>query len=301
MTEPVLAVEDLRVRFPTEAGVVHAVEGVSWSVQPGEALGIVGESGSGKSVSALAVMGLVPRPGHVTSGRVLLAGRDLLQLRERDLCAVRGSQVAMVFQDPLTSLNPVFKVGAQVAEAVRAHHRTARLAARARAVELLEEVGIPEPGRRADQYPHQLSGGMRQRAMIAMALAGDPAVLLADEPTTALDVTVQAQILELLARLRNDRGMAVVLITHDLAVTAGQTDRVVVMYAGRVAEVGAAEPIFQHPRHGYTLGLLQSAAHLEPVPVSRRTPSVSHPGARSTPAAASPRGPAPATSPSWSR
>ncbi|MDQ4098009.1 MAG: ABC transporter ATP-binding protein, partial [Actinomycetota bacterium] len=265
MAEPVLAVEDLRVEFPTPAGVVRAVDGVSWSVRPGETIGIVGESGSGKSVSALAVMGLVPSPGRVTSGRVLFGGRDLLPLRERDLRRVRGREVAMIFQDPLSSLNPVFKVGVQVAEAVRAHHRVGRVAARARAVELLQEVGVPDPRRRADQYPHQFSGGMRQRAMIAIALAGDPKVLLADEPTTALDVTVQAQILELLARLRRDRQMSVVFITHDMAVVAGQAERVLVMYAGRVAEVGAAEPVFSSPGHAYTLGLLQSVAHLDGV------------------------------------
>jgi peptide/nickel transport system ATP-binding protein len=281
--EPVLVVEGLRVSFDTDAGPVRAVDGVTWSVGAGETLGIVGESGSGKSVSALAVMGLVPAPpGRVEAGRVQFEGRDLLGLGERELRRVRGREIAMIFQDPLTSLNPMFTVGAQIAEAVRAHERVSRLAARARAISLLGEVGIASPRDRAREYPHQFSGGMRQRAIIAMALAGSPRVLLADEPTTALDVTVQAQILELLARLRHERGMAVVLITHDLAVVAGQADRVLVMYGGRPAEMGRAEDVFYRTSHGYSLGLLETAASLDRgrrrglVPIGGQAPSLLH-------------------------
>ncbi|MEA2931269.1 MAG: peptide/nickel transport system ATP-binding protein ddpF [Actinomycetota bacterium] len=261
---PLLAVEDLRVHFHTDAGVVKAVDGVSWSVARGETLGIVGESGSGKSVSALAVMGLVPvPPGRFESGRILFHGRDLLQAGEKELRAIRGKEISMIFQDPLTSLNPVFKVGHQVAEVIQVHEKVGRIAARRRAVDLLAEVGIPNPAQRAQEYPHQFSGGMRQRAMIAMALALDPAVLLADEPTTALDVTVQAQIMDLLLRLQADRGTAVVLITHDLGLVAGHADRVVVMYAGRVAETAVTDDLYYRPRHAYTLGLLSSLARLD--------------------------------------
>ncbi|HEX2273880.1 MAG TPA: ABC transporter ATP-binding protein [Acidimicrobiales bacterium] len=259
----VLAVEDLRVHFDTDVGVVKAVDGVSWSLGSGETLGIVGESGSGKSVAALTVLGLVPAPpARFPSGRVYFDGRDLLAAGETELRRVRGRRISMIFQDPLNSLNPVFEVGAQVAEAIRAHDKVGRAAARRRAVDLLREVGIPDADRRSEEYPHQLSGGMRQRVMIAMALALDPQVLLADEPTTALDVTVQAQIMDLLGRLRADRGTAMVLISHDLGLVAGQADRVVVMYAGRVAEVAPVEDLYHRPRHAYTLGLLSSLAHL---------------------------------------
>ena len=261
---PLLSVEDLRVHFHTDAGVVKAVDGVSWSVGRGETLGIVGESGSGKSVSALAVMGLVPvPPGRFESGRILFQGRNLLEAGEKELRAIRGKEISMIFQDPLTSLNPVFKIGHQVAEVIQVHEKVGRVVARKRAVDLLGEVGIANPAQRAREYPHQFSGGMRQRAMIAMALALDPAVLLADEPTTALDVTVQAQIMDLLLRLQADRGTAVVLITHDLGLVAGHADRVVVMYAGRVAETAGTDDLYYHPRHAYTLGLLSSLARLD--------------------------------------
>jgi len=259
-----LSVDDLKVHFHTDQGVVRAVDGVSWSVDRGQTLGIVGESGSGKSVSALAVMGLVPvPPGRFESGRILFEGRNLLEVGEKELRDIRGKQISMIFQDPLTSLNPVFKVGHQIAEVVQVHDKVGRLVARRRAVDLLGEVGIPNPRQRAQEYPHQFSGGMRQRAMIAMALALDPVVLLADEPTTALDVTVQAQIMELLRALQESRGTAIVLITHDLGLVAGHADRVVVMYAGKVAEVGSVDDAFYRPRHPYTLGLLSSLARLD--------------------------------------
>jgi peptide/nickel transport system ATP-binding protein len=262
--EPVLSVEDLRVHFHTDAGVVKAVDGVSWSIRPGETLGIVGESGSGKSVSALAVMGLVPTPpGRFESGTILFKGENLLEAEEKRLREIRGKEISMIFQDPLTSLNPVFKVGSQIAEVIKVHDKVGRIPAKKRAIELLAEVGIPNPRQRADEFPHQFSGGMRQRAMIAMALAMNPAVLLADEPTTALDVTVQAQILDLLGRLQEERGTAVVMITHDLGVVAGRADRVLVMYAGKVAEVGSVYDIYQRPRHAYTFGLLSSLARLD--------------------------------------
>jgi len=262
--DALLAIDDLRVHFHTDAGVVKAVDGVSWWVRPGETLGIVGESGSGKSVSALAVMGLVQTPpGRYESGRILFKGENLLEADAKRIRAIRGKEISMIFQDPLTSLNPVFRVGDQIAEVVRAHEKIGRVPARLRAVDLLAEVGIPNPKQRAREYPHQFSGGMRQRAMIAMALALDPAVLLADEPTTALDVTVQAQILDLLGTLQSERHTAVVMITHDLGVVAGRADRVLVMYAGRVAEVGSVGDIYQRPAHAYTLGLLSSLARLD--------------------------------------
>jgi len=262
--DALLAIDDLRVHFHTDAGVVKAVDGVSWWVRPGETLGIVGESGSGKSVSALAVMGLVQvPPGKYESGRILFRGENLLEADEKRLRQIRGKEISMIFQDPLTSLNPVFRVGDQIAEVVRVHEKVGRVAARLRAVDLLAEVGIPNPKQRAREYPHQFSGGMRQRAMIAMALALDPAVLLADEPTTALDVTVQAQILDLLGTLQSERHTAVVMITHDLGVVAGRADRVLVMYAGRVAEVGSVTDIYQRPAHAYSLGLLSSLARMD--------------------------------------
>jgi peptide/nickel transport system ATP-binding protein len=262
-SEPLVSVEDLRVEFHTDAGVVKAVDGVSWSINPGETLGIVGESGSGKSVSALALMGLVQQPPAKTSGKILFRGRDLLTASEDELRSLRGRDISMIFQDPLTALNPVYKVGHQVAEVIQAHEKLGKIPARKRAVELLAEVGIPNARIRADEYPHQYSGGMRQRAMIAMALALDPALLLADEPTTALDVTVQAQIMSLLSRLQEERGTAIVLITHDLGVVAGHADRVMVMYAGKVAESAGADAVYHEPRHPYTLGLLSSLARLD--------------------------------------
>ena len=266
MTEPgaVLTVEELRVHFDTDAGVVRAVDGVSWSLHGGETLGIVGESGSGKSVSALSVMRLVPvPPARFPSGRIHFGGRDLLAAAEKELRRIRGNEISMIFQDPLSSLNPVLAVGAQVAEAIRAHENVGRAVARRRAVELLGEAGVADASRRAEDYPHQLSGGMRQRVMIAMALALGPRVLLADEPTTALDVTVRAQIMDLLSRLKAERGTAMVLITHDLGLVAGHADRVLVMYAGRIAEMAAVEDVYRRPRHAYTLGLLASQPRLD--------------------------------------
>jgi peptide/nickel transport system ATP-binding protein len=263
LTEPLVSIEDLHVHFHTDAGVVKAVDGVSWSIAPGETLGIVGESGSGKSVSALALMGLVQQPPAKITGRILFRGRDLLTASEDELRSLRGRDISMIFQDPLTALNPVYKVGHQVAEVIQAHEKIGRIPARKRAVDLLAEVGIPNARIRADEYPHQFSGGMRQRAMIAMALALDPALLLADEPTTALDVTVQAQIINLLQKLQESRGTAIVLITHDLGVVAGHADRVLVMYAGKVAETAGADALFHAPRHPYTLGLLTSLARLD--------------------------------------
>jgi peptide/nickel transport system ATP-binding protein len=268
-----LSVEDLRVHFRTDDGVVKAVDGVSWSVRPGETLGIVGESGSGKSVSAMTVMGLVPSPpATFPSGRILFRGQDLLSADPADLRRLRGNDISMIFQDPLTSLNPVFKVGDQIAEVIRVHEKVGKRPARERAVDLLGEVGIPNPRQRAQEYPHQFSGGMRQRAMIAMALALDPVLLLADEPTTALDVTVQAQIMDLLVKLQQDRGTAIVLITHDLGLVASHADRVLVMYAGKVAELADTETVFYEPRHAYTYGLLGSLARLDQRRTERLTP-----------------------------
>jgi peptide/nickel transport system ATP-binding protein len=258
-----LEVEDLHVSFRTGDGVVRAVDGVSLSLDAGETVGVVGESGSGKSVTALTVMGLTRAPNAEVRGRVLLDGVDLLELPAAELQRIRGRRVAMVFQDPLSSLHPFYRVGRQISEAIQAHERVSRRAARARAIEVLREVGIPSPERRVDAYPHELSGGMRQRVMIAMALVLDPDVLVADEPTTALDVTVQAQILELIEALQAEHGTAVVLITHDLAVVAEVADAVIVMYAGRVAERGPIAAVLERPEHPYTWGLLQSIPRLD--------------------------------------
>ena len=262
--EVLLSVDNLSVHFHTDNGVVRAVDGVSWTVRRGETLGIVGESGSGKSVSAMTIMGLVPSPpARFPSGKVMFRGEDLLTASESRLRKLRGKEISMIFQDPLTALNPVFKVGSQIAEVIRVHEKMTRSKAKERAVDLLGEVGIPNPRGRAKEYPHQFSGGMRQRAMIAMALALDPVLLLADEPTTALDVTVQAQIMDLLEKLQEQRGTAIVLITHDLGLVASHADRVMVMYAGRVAEYADTNDIFYAPRHAYTLGLLSSIARLD--------------------------------------
>jgi peptide/nickel transport system ATP-binding protein len=272
---PLLEVKDLRVHFETPAGTVKAVDGVNWHVHEGETLAIVGESGSGKSVSAMTILGLVPSPPAVfPSGEVLLKGRSLLDMPENQQRKLRGNDISMIFQDPLTALNPVFKIGDQIAEMVRVHQRIGKQAAFRKAVDLLGEVGIPNPAVRAGQYPHEFSGGMRQRAMIAMALANDPQVLLADEPTTALDVTVQAQIMQLLVDLQERRNTAIVLITHDLGLVASHADRIAVMYAGRIVETGTTDEIFSSPRHAYTHGLLSSLARmdhsrperLEPIP-----------------------------------
>ena len=268
---PLLTVTDLRVSFPGPGGPVHPVDGVSFTLERGEALALVGESGCGKSMTALALLQLVPRPGAITDGTVDLGGADVTALRGEALRAVRGRRIGMVFQDPLTSLNPVLTVGDQVGEGLVAHGLATRAQAAARAVELLREVGIPDPSARAAAYPHQLSGGLRQRVGIAIALAAEPEILIADEPTTALDVTVQAQILELIDQLRRDRGMAVLLITHDLGVVAGHADRVAVMYAGQVIETAATDDLFRAPSHPYTRGLLASVPRLHG-PVTRLAP-----------------------------
>src|SRR6202167_4299937 len=261
--EPLLRVEDLRVSYSTEDGEVQAVDGISYELQRGRTLGIVGESGSGKTVAALSVLGLTRAEGATVSGRILFEGRDLLALAESELRAIRGDEIAMVFQDPLSALHPMYRVGAQIVEAIRAHRDLAKAPARARAIELLDLVGIPEPAARVDSYPHELSGGQRQRVMIAMALANDPKLLIADEPTTALDVTVQAQILALLGRLQRERGMALVLVTHDLGVVAEMADDIAVMYAGEIVEQASAARVFANPEHPYTWGLLKSIPRLD--------------------------------------
>ncbi|MEU6575195.1 ABC transporter ATP-binding protein [Streptomyces sp. NPDC046805] len=259
----VLEVEDLSVEFPTDDGIVRAVRGVGYRLEPRESLGIVGESGSGKSVTALAVMGLLPGSARVR-GSVRFEGTELLGLSDARLSDLRGSGIAMIFQDPMTSLNPVYTVGYQITETLVRHQPGLKArAARARAAELLGIVGIPSPERRVDSYPHEMSGGMRQRVVIAIAMANDPDVIIADEPTTALDVTVQAQILDALQTARAETGAALVLITHDLGVVAGHTDRVAVMYAGRIVETGSVEDIFYTPRMPYTLGLLGSLPRLD--------------------------------------
>jgi peptide/nickel transport system ATP-binding protein len=261
----VLRVEELCTEFATDAGVVRVVDGVSFELAAGETLGIVGESGCGKSVTALSIMGLLPKPaGRVVSGRVMFDGTDLVRVSNAALARIRGRRIAMIFQEPMTALNPVQRIGQQVVETLRLHGDVGdRRALRARAVELLAEVGIPAPDRRLDDYPHQLSGGMRQRVLIAIALACRPDVLIADEPTTALDVTIQAQILELIERLQRQRGMSVIFITHDLGVIAEIADHVVVMYAGRVAEHAAVTGLFEQPLHPYTRGLLASMPQLQ--------------------------------------
>jgi peptide/nickel transport system ATP-binding protein len=256
-----LAVEGLRTQFATSGGTVRAVDGLSFAIERGEVLGLVGESGCGKSVTSLSIMRLVPPPGRVTAGRILLDGDDLLDKDAEAMRRVRGARIAMVFQEPMTSLNPVFTIGDQIAAAVRAHEGGGRRAAWARAVEMLDRVQVPSPRERARDYPHQLSGGLRQRAMIALALAPGPQLLIADEPTTALDVTIQAQILDLLRRLQAERGMAVLLITHDLGVVAELCHRVAIIYAGRIVEMAPVAKIFEEPLHPYTRGLLRCLPH----------------------------------------
>ncbi len=265
MTGPVLSVRDLTVEFATPAGTVHAVTDVSFDVHPGEVVGVVGESGCGKTVTMLACLRLLPEPpARITGGQVWFRGQDLLRLPRRELRHVRGSGIGMVFQDPLTSLHPAFRIGDQIAEALLAHRPgLSRRQAQARAVELLELVGVPQAATRAREHPHRWSGGMRQRAVIAIAIANRPAVLIADEPTTALDVTVQAQVLEVLRAAREETGAATVLVTHDLGVIAELADRVVVMYGGRVVETGPVLEMFHHPRHPYTAALLASVPRLD--------------------------------------
>jgi peptide/nickel transport system ATP-binding protein len=280
MATPLLEVEDLKVHFETEDGLVKAVDGISYTVERGQTFGIVGESGSGKSVSSLTMLGLTRARNARISGAVRFDGKDLLGASEEDLRTIRGNEIAMIFQDPLSSLHPFYKVGAQIAEGVLAHRDVSKAQAWDRAVEMLSLVGIPEPRKRADAYPHEFSGGMRQRAMIAMALANDPKLLIADEPTTALDVTVQAQILELIERLQSEFDTAVVVITHDLGVVAEMADDIAVMYAGRIVEKADVDTIFEAPEHPYTWGLLSSIPRLdsprgeELVPISGRPPSL---------------------------
>ena len=283
MPHPLLQVENLKVEFKTDDGVVKAVDGVSFSVSPGETLGIVGESGSGKSVTNLAMLGLVPRPpGNVTDGRALYRGSDLLTMGEREISRIRGHRIAMIFQDPMTSLNPFLSIAQQLTEVTRRHLRHNRRQALEHAVAMLDRVGIPSPDDRVFDYPHQLSGGMRQRVMIAMALSCRPEVLVADEPTTALDVTIQAQILELMKQLQRDEGTAIILITHDLGVVANMCPRVAVMYAGRFVEEARCDDLFHRPHHPYTLGLLESIPRLdeekgaELTPIEGQPPDLAH-------------------------
>jgi oligopeptide/dipeptide ABC transporter ATP-binding protein len=259
MTEPLLSLRHLVTAFDTDEGYLRAVDDVSFDVQPGQTLGIVGESGCGKSVTALSILRLIPSPpGFIERGEALFAGTDLLQASEREMRSIRGNDISMIFQEPMTSLNPVYTVGSQIIEAIRLHRRVSRRAARARAIELLDLVGIPAPSERIDSYPHTLSGGMRQRAMIAMALACEPRLLIADEPTTALDVTIQAQILDLLRSLQAELGMSIIFISHDLGVMAEFTQEIAVMYAGKIVEHARTDELFASPRHPYTRGLLRS-------------------------------------------
>ena len=259
-----LEVRDLRTYFYTQDGVVKAVDGISYELSEGETLGIVGESGCGKSVSALSLMRLIPQPpGKIVSGEVIFEGEDLMKMDEDEIREVRGHKIAMIFQDPMTSLNPVLTISRQISEALELHLKMDRKAARQRTIELLKMVGIPSAEQRADDYPHQFSGGMRQRVMIAMALSCNPKLLLADEPTTALDVTIQAQILDLIRRLTRERGTSVILITHNLGVVAGMADKIIVMYAGHVVESAPTRELFADPRHPYTLGLLRSIPRLD--------------------------------------
>ena len=281
--EPLLSIRGLRTEFDTPDGTVHAVDGVSYDVYPGETLGVVGESGSGKSVTVMSVLGLIPQPpGRIADGEVMFEGADLLRLSQSELREVRGRDIGMIFQDPMTSLNPVFTVGDQIAEAMLVHDRIGEDAARTRSIDLLNLVGVPNAEARFDQYPHEYSGGMRQRAMIAMAIANEPKLLIADEPTTALDVTIQAQVLDVLDKAKQETHAATILITHDLGLIAETADRVVVMYAGKVVETGDVQTIFHEPRHPYTLGLMSSLPRLDVdlerlAPIVGTPPSLIHP------------------------
>lgn len=259
MSEQLLSVRNLKTHYFTQDGVVRAVDGVDFDINRGKILGIVGESGCGKSQSVLSVMGLIPKPpGKIVDGEIIFEGKDLVKATEAEMRAIRGNDISMIFQEPMTSLNPVFTIGNQIMEAIMLHQKLNKQDARAKAIEMLELVGIPAPDKRVDEYPHQLSGGMRQRVMIAMALSCNPKLLIADEPTTALDVTIQAQILDLMKKLQNDIGMAIALITHDLGVIAEVVERVVVMYAGKIVEEAPVGELFSKPLHPYTLGLLGS-------------------------------------------
>jgi oligopeptide/dipeptide ABC transporter ATP-binding protein len=262
--EPVLSIKNLAVEFKTDDGIVHAVDDITYDVFPGETLGIVGESGSGKSVSTLSILGLIPQPpGRIVSGSAMFKGKDLLKMKKRELRAFRGDELAMVFQDPMTSLNPVLKIGFQLGEAIKEHYpKKSKDEVKNRVIELLTLVGVPNPEARYSQYPHEFSGGMRQRAMIAMAIANSPSLLIADEPTTALDVTIQAQVLEVLKTVQQETNAATILITHDLGIVAELCERVLVMYAGRIVESGDVHTIFQSPRHPYTIGLMDSLPKL---------------------------------------
>ena len=264
MPEPILSIRDLVVEFKTDDGIVHAVDGISYDIFPAEVLGIVGESGSGKSVSTLSILGLIPQPpGRIASGTAVFKGRDLLKMKKRELREFRGDEVAMVFQDPMTSLNPVLKVGFQLGEAIKTHYpKEPDNKVKERVIDLLRMVGVPNPDTRYEQYPHEFSGGMRQRAMIAMSIANSPSLLIADEPTTALDVTIQAQVLEVLKNVQAETQAATILITHDLGIVAELCDRVIVMYAGKIVEHGDVYTIFQNPRHPYTIGLMDSLPKL---------------------------------------
>ncbi|BAO43919.1 ABC transporter ATP-binding protein [Thiolapillus brandeum] len=259
MTQPLLSVKDLVIEFSTQRGIVRAIDGVSFDIMPGETLGLVGESGCGKSVTSLAILGLIPSPpGRIISGSIRLDGRELVGLPESEYRHIRGKEISMIFQEPMTALNPVFTIATQMTDVIMRHQGMTRKQARERAIEMLSLVGIPSPGKRIDEYPHQMSGGMRQRVMIAMALSCNPKLLLADEPTTALDVTTQAQVLEQMVKLQDEFDTSVVLVTHDLGVVAQTCSRAVVMYAGRVAEQAPIHPLFNHPQHPYTEGLLKS-------------------------------------------
>ena len=262
--EPLLEVKNLKTQFFTQDGVVRAVDDVSFHIYPGETLGIVGESGCGKSITAMSLMRLIPNPpGKIVGGEVIFKGEDILKMSDEEVRQIRGNHIAMIFQDPMTSLNPVLTINRQISESLELHMGMGRTASRQRAIELLQMVGIPNAEERVDQYPHQFSGGMRQRVMIAMALSCNPSLLIADEPTTALDVTIQAQILDIIQTIMQEHNSALMLITHDLGVVAGMTDRINVMYAGHVVETGTTEELFANPRHPYTVGLLNSIPRLD--------------------------------------